>query len=274
MIPCILGIALVASCSNSESEQSNQNTAVESGPAITVHQQEAAIDSAMQHLNANRSKEAIAITTTLVNRNPNSAEAQEVHALALIAEGWRHDNSGNPTLGRSMWEEALAAYIVSCNQSTAPGLLQLSTAQLAHMLGDIPTAQMYYKLSHENVPQDARASFFLGQIELLNSQWEPAKSWIVQSLARNPNEPYALLSLALIEAQLGNVAEAVEIANKGCAILPSEPNLRFIQARVMRLAGRPEQALEMLMALPKNIQDSELCQGEFQSCLTAIESGN
>jgi len=54
--------------------------------------------------------------------------------------------------------------------------------------------------------------------------------------------------------------------------LPEEPNLRFIQARVFRLAGRPEQALEILIALPKTIQDSEMCRGEFDSCLDAIKN--
>ena len=168
--------------------------------------------------------------------------------------------------------EALRAYILACNQSGTPGLLQLSTAQLAHMLEDIPTATKYYKLAHENVIDDARASFFLAQIDLINSRWDSAKVWITESMNRNSNEPFALLSLALIEAQLGNNREAIELANKGCSILPEEPNLRFIQARVFRLAGRPEQALEILIALPRAIQDSELCRGEFDSCLAAMEN--
>jgi tetratricopeptide (TPR) repeat protein len=217
--------------------------------------------------------EALAITSILVARDPDSAQSQEVHALALISEGWRHENSGNPEAGTEKWAEALDAYILACDQSTTAGLLQLSTAQLAHMLGEIPIAKKYYELAHQNVFNDARASFFLAQIELLNSQWEPAKRWITQSLKRNPNEPFALLSLALIEAELGNTSVAVELATQGCNLLPEEPNLRFIQARVLRLAGNPEQALEILIALPKPMLESPMCKGEFDSCLAAIEKG-
>lgn len=263
MIPAILIVAFITACTNTETPQTQQ---------ITVEQREASIDSAMQHLQAGRSMEALSITSILVDRDPTSAQSQEAHALALIAEGWRYDNSGDQEQGLEKRNEALTAYIIACNQSTTPGLLQLSTAQLAHMLGDIPTATKYYTLAHENVINDARASFFLAQIELINSRWDTAKVWIKESMERNPNEPFALLSLALIEAQLGNISEAIELANKGCGILPEEPNLRFIQARVFRLAGRPEQALEILIALPKTIQESEMCQGEFNSCLAAIEN--
>ena len=263
MIPAIFLVAFLTACTNTETPQTQQ---------ITVEQREASIHSAMQHLQAGRSMEALAITSILVDRDPTSAQSQEVHALALLAEGWRYDNSGDPKQGVEKRNEALNAYILACNQSTTPGLLQLSTAQLAHMLGDIPTATKYYTLAHENVINDARASFFLAQIELINSRWDTAKVWITESMVRNPNEPFALLSLALIEAQLGNASVAIELANKGCGILPEEPNLRFIQARVFRLAGRPEQALEILLALPKTIQDSEMCRGEFDSCLDAIKN--
>ena len=265
MIPAMLIVAFATACSNTETPQSQQ---------ITVDQRESAIDSAMQHLQANRSMEALAITSTLVARDPDSAESQEIHALALISEGWRHENIGNPDVGTEKWTEALDAYILACNQSTTPGLLQLSTAQLAHMVGEIPTAKKYYELAHDNVFNDARASFFLAQIDLLNSEWEPAKRWIKQSLKRSPNEPFALLSLALIEAELGNTSVALELATQGCLILPDEPNLRFIQARVVRLAGNPVQALEILIALPKNMLETSMCKEEIDSCMTLIEERN
>ena len=265
MIPAILCVAFIAACTNTESSQSQQ---------ITVEQREAAIDSAMQHLQANRSKEAIAITTTLIDRDPSSAQSQEVHALALIAEGWRYDNIGEAQLAGDKRKEALDAYITACQQSNTPGLLQLSTAQLAHMIGDLPTAISYYTLAHENVSNDARASFFLAQIALINSEWEVAKRWITESMQRNPNEPFSLLSLALAEAELGNTSEAVKLAQQGCQILPNEANLRFIQAKVSRLAGNPEQALEILLALPDSFQQSQMYQGEFTSVVAAIEGAN
>ena len=226
----------------------------------------------MVHLDAGRIIEALAVTSTLVERDGASAQSQEAHALVLLAEAARLDGLDQSEQATFSRHSALNCYQIACSVSTKPQLLQLSTAQLAHMIDAIPTATKYYTLAHENVINDARASFFLAQIELINSRWDTAKVWITESMVRNPNEPFALLSLALIEAQLGNASVAIELANKGCGILPEEPNLRFIQARVFRLAGRPEQALEILIALPKTIQDSEMCRGEFDSCLDAIKN--
>ena len=78
MIPAILILAFITACSNTETPQTKQ---------VTVEQREASIHSAMQHLQAGRSMEALAITSTLVDRDSDSAQSQEAHALALIAEG-------------------------------------------------------------------------------------------------------------------------------------------------------------------------------------------
>jgi tetratricopeptide (TPR) repeat protein len=225
----------------------------------------------MVHLDAGRVLEALAITSTLVERDADSAQSQEAHALVLLANAARLDTMLQSEHARNNRFKALEAYQVACTQSTNPGLLQLSTAQLAQMLGNDEIAKQCYKSAHENVPIDSRASFFLAQLHMLQEEWIEAKQWIDASLERDQFEPFALLSSALIEVQLGNIEVANARATQGCDINPNDPNLRFIQARVIRLSGNPDRALEILATLPKELRESTIGMEERSMCLIALD---
>ncbi len=258
MIPAIVFVAFLVACQEADSPKTQQ---------LTVEQRESAIESAMELINSNSTVEALAITSMLIKKDFDSAESQEIHALALISEAGRLLSTGDIARAKEKQLEALQAYIIACKQSNSPELLQLSTAQLAHMLQEYSTAIQYYILAHENVPDDFRASFFLAQIYMLNKDWEEAKRWISASLVRNQTEPTAILSLSLIEAELGNNLTAIELAKKGCQLNPNDPKLRFIQAKVLRLSGHPVQAIEILLRLPSTIKEDSLYQDEFQKCI-------
>ncbi len=255
MIAAIFVVAFVSACSSEESPQIHQ---------LTVTQREKAIDSAMDLLHSDRSTEALAITSMLIQKDPLSSESQETHALALLAEATRQAAINNLGKADTLRNKALTSYSNACKQSADPGLLQLSTAQLAQMIGKDEIAITYYKRAHDNVPTDARASFFLAQIAMLNEQWDEGYKWISQSLQRSPNEPFALLSLALIEAERENIETAIELAQEGCSLLPNEPKLRFIQARVMRIAQNYNRAMEILLLLPKEFRESKIYQDEIK----------
>jgi tetratricopeptide (TPR) repeat protein len=262
IIPFIIHAALLVSCANSDS------SAVE---PITVQARRASIDAAMVHLNAGRVLEALAVTTTLVNKDGSSALSQESHALVLLADAARLDDLAQTLQATTSRRSALRAYQAACSLSTNPGLLQLSTAQLAQMLSEDEVAKRYYEQAHENVPIDGRASFFLAQMHMLQEEWIEAKRWIDASLERDQYEPFSLLSSALVEAQLGNFDLAKAQARQGCDINPNDPNLRFIQARVIRLSGNPNRALEILATLPKLLRESQIGIDERSLCLVAIE---
>jgi len=263
MITAMVLAATLVGCQNAESPQA---------APVSPNEREAAIQSVNEYLNTGRVKEALAITYALVQKDSLSSEAQETHALALLAESDRLEMLGKD--GDKKKFEALGAYESACKLSVSPGLLFLSTAQIAHMLGENDTAKIYYKKAILAVPNDARASFFLGQIELLDSNWDEAKHWLEESLRLNPNEPPALLSLALAEAQLGHTSVAIPLASKGCQLNPNDIQLRIIQARVLRICGQVQQALERLLVLPEEAQNQGICANEISICLKLLEKGN
>jgi tetratricopeptide (TPR) repeat protein len=262
MIPCLLSIALVVGCKNVDSPKES---------VLTIEQRRATITAAMDYLDAGKFTESLAIMKALVNKDPSGAETQESYGLVLLACASEAEDRGDSKRALTNRTLALEAYKLACNTASKPGLLQLSTAQLAHMIGKKTIANQYYELAHNTNLNDARASFFLSQLYMLDRQWVEAKTWIDLSLTRNAHEPFALMSSALIEAELGNTQLALDRATRGCFINPDNPNLRVMQARVLRLTGSAEQALNILRALPPTTQESSITQDEIAQCRIAIQ---
>ncbi len=262
MIPCVLCVALSTGCKNANSPQDS---------VLTVEQRRTTITAAMDFLDAGKFAESLAIMKALVDKDPRGAETQESYGLVLLACASEAEDRGDFASAQTNRTIALEAYKAACSTATNPGLLQLSTGQLAHMLGKNIIATHYYELAHTTNLGDGRASFFLSQIYMLDSQWEIAKKWIDASLSRDAHEPFALLSSALIEAELGNSARALDRAKQGCFINPGDPNLRLMQARVLRLTGSAEQALNILHALPAQMQNNSIAQDEIAQCRRGIE---
>lgn len=265
MIPAVLIAVVITGCAGNDSAPR---------ASITVEQRRAAINSAMEHLDADRITEALAIISTLVKKDPASPQTQETYATILIANAIKLDNIEEFAKGVEFRKQALEAYKSACNFSSSPGLLQLSTAQVAQMIGDNATAKTFYTLAHASNPSDGRPSFFLSQLYLLTKNWEQAKHWANESLLRDPNEPFTLLSASLAEAELGNVSSALKFAQRGCDILPNNPQIRFMQSRVIRLSGKPEHALEILSRLPEPLRSSDIANDERQLCLQQIQDGS
>ena len=258
-------IALCIGCQNQETPPEN---------SITQEQRDAAIESAEEHLNAGNLNKALAITTQLVSKDDTSSLSLELHALVLLALADLSQGDGALQKAQAERLKSLDAFQQACRCSTQPGLLELSTGKVAQMVGEDEIAKEYYEKAHLNVEDDGRAAFFLAQIEMLNANWQDAKIWLVKSNTRDPYEPYTLLSLALVEAQLGNHALANSLADDGCDILPNNMDLRFIQARVFRLTNQPIRAIEILNALPDSILNSKLGQEEMNLCKSMLIEGD
>jgi Tfp pilus assembly protein PilF len=264
MIPAVLSTVLVLTAGCSDADSSTETS-------VTVEQRRTAINSTMEYLDSGKGKEALAIISTLAKRDPHSAVTQEKYATVLLAHSLQLSNEGDEAKGIALRKLALDAYITACKNSNSPGLLQLSTAQLAQMLGENDVAALYYEQAHNSNVNDGRAAFFLTQLHLLGKEWNQAKHWASESLLRDPNEPYTLLSAALVEAELGNFPQAQSYSERGCKILPDDPNLRCMQARVVRLSGNPTRALEILSALPLQMRGSTLVKDEQLLCMQEIE---
>ena len=90
MIPALLIAVLITCCAGNDSAPR---------ASITVEQRRAAINSAMEHLDADRINEALAIISTLVKKDPVSSQTQETYATILLANSIKLDNIGELAKG-------------------------------------------------------------------------------------------------------------------------------------------------------------------------------
>ena len=225
----------------------------------------------MQHLDTGRSVEALAITSALIARDPSSLETLETHAVVLLAETLRMSDDGNTEQARDLKEEAFETYLTMCDLVGVSAQTRFSTAQLAHELGKITQAQVLYKLSHVELPNDGRPALWLAQIDLLEEDWDSANNWIQQSLERQPDEPFTLISAGLIQANLQACDTAISLTTKAIRLKPNDENFRFMQARIFRLCGNPTRALELLASLSVAARNSPLIKQELAICLELIK---
>jgi len=253
ILATLLTVCALGACSRDAEPRSS---------TITTEARHSALASAMQHLDAGRTVEALAITSKLILRDPNSIISLEKHAVVLLGEADRVERLGNSTTANTRREEALEAYLAACSHQEVKGETQFSTAQLAHMLGEIELAVSLYKQSHKKLPNDFRSSLWLAQIDLLSQNWKSANHWITESLQRNPIEPSTLISAGLIQANLGDCEKALTFTNTAIRLQPNDENFRLMQARVLRMCGEPTRAIEILSALTLSqvvTDEIELC---------------
>lgn len=233
---------------------------------LSVEAKRTAIESAMIHLDSGRSVEALAITSKLLEHDGNSLEILEKHAIVLLAEAARLESNDLRTEAMTKREEAMEVYKRACTQDGVSGGTQFSAGQLAHMLGDTSLARTLYEQSHLSLEVDGRSAFYLAQIYMLEEQWTHAHNWIQESLQRQPNEGFSLVSAGLIDANLGNCDSAKMHTDRAVQIKPNDANVRIMQARVLRLCNEPYRALELLAALPGSIRSSQIVRKEIDIC--------
>ena len=238
---------------------------------ISVEARRTAIDGAIQHLDAGRSIEALAITSKLVLRDPSSLESLEAHAIVLLGETLRLVSLGNVDQAHILKNEALETYLLICQLENVSPQIQFSAAQLAHELGEIEQAQSLYRKSHSAVGQEGRPALWLAQIDLLEENWVSANNWIQESLQRQPLEPFTLISAGLIQANLQQCDEAKLLTNKALKLKPNNEKFRFMQARILRLCGNPTRALELLTSLSRDVRLTPMVKDEINNCRARIK---
>ncbi len=239
--------------------------------APTHTDRRAAIEAVHVHLDAGRVAEALAISTRLVEAAPNDPRGLETDALVHLSYAAQLDTDGRYALGMQERGIAFDRYDRACANAAEPGLLYLSAGQIAQVLGWKEDARRHYEAADLAVPDDPRASFFLGQMALLESDHDAARIWLVRSNDILPNEPTTVASLALVEFHTGNSERALELAAQACALRPDDYGLRIIQARIVRVSGDPARAIELLSSLPSYLGAYSTYAGELGESWLALD---
>jgi predicted Zn-dependent protease len=209
---------------------------------------EAALDAALHYAEADRLGEAEAILETLVRKAPETIDGRTMYAEILLMLAQREPD---PARAAVRIEAAYEQYAAAAEQSEADASVHHAAGVVAHQLGRVDAALEHYVQARTLDPGNAQTWLYEAQCHMARRDWGQATlaaSWVLKI---DPDEPWAIASLAEIELEQNRLNLALDKIREARAINPDEIAFRVKEAKILRRANRPEEALEVLVNLPQ-----------------------
>lgn len=163
-----------------------------------------------------------------------------------------HNNLGNLYDAQGQTNEALAEYREALRLQPHAPLVLCNLATLLVKLGQFDAAMTNYAVAAQLAPLDARPEYLMGKAELRRGRVLAAVGHFRAALARDRNDPHALVFLARVlaaspEAAVRNGAEAVPLAERANALTGGgQPQVLDVLAMACAEAGRFPAAVETI----------------------------
>lgn len=239
------------------------------GP-LTLEGLHAALNAAQEYLEADHFDEAEMILLTVLERAPNEVDAHELYGQLLLKKGIIAREDGEESFARAMLAQADERYraIISMRPEH-PGFHQ-AAGEVALLVNDQPRARAMFRRAGELAPHAAKHPLYEAQVLLMMGEREEARRLIERVITLDFNEAFAFATLAAIDLEEGAFEAALEAITEARHIQPRELGFRVIEAKIHRIAGRPQLALEMLMAVHGTAKDDPGVVTEIAACHTAL----
>ncbi|MFO0861712.1 MAG: tetratricopeptide repeat protein [Phycisphaerales bacterium] len=219
------------------------NAAASAGPAQTPRRV-SATDS--------RKVDEILDSVDKLLRQGKAAEAEAVVRGALeqfAADQRLHVAMAELLLGKDELAGAYESYLRALAAGDRDAKLEFQAGTVASMLGKNDRAIEHYGAAQTADPSNAEYPLYLGQVQLQLNKLNEARANLVRAGSLNPEDARvwgSLAEIALRENKLDAAAQQIEKARK---LQPRVTLWRAIDARINLRAGKPEQAVELLVAL-------------------------
>lgn len=142
----------------------------------------------------------------------------------------------------AMYEKALA-----CGPRDGPTEFAAGTA--ASMAGKLDRAEEHYQAARQRNPSDYQATLFLAQVQIKQEKLTEAAANLVIAAKLNPDAGVVWGSLADLELRQNKNSLALQHAQQARALEPRVALWRLLEARALKREGRPEEALQSLLAM-------------------------
>ncbi|MFK7959189.1 MAG: tetratricopeptide repeat protein [Phycisphaerales bacterium] len=248
------GAAGVAGCPGSEAGGGATGTAISGPDAIDDEAFDEALKAAEEYIHSGDRDAAESILATALTRRPDEPRASELLGRVLMGRANSARSEGLTAISDAQRAEAWTYYRIAAAGRPDDAGLQTSAGLIGMTAGDNDGAMVCFERAEAADPSAVQAPLYLGQIHLGASRSEEAAAAFERVLALDPDEPYALSSLAVARMNLGDLDRAIELAAEARSIAPRDAGIRLIEARVLRGAGRAEESLRRLLALPADVR--------------------
>jgi tetratricopeptide (TPR) repeat protein len=224
---------------------------------------------AEQLLGAGQTGDVLTIAKTLTMEAPGDWRSHELLARACMQRALSQQGQGLIEQSNKAFGETVAAYAVATERAGTIGGLYRSAADAAQMSGQSDQARAWYERAMELEPTDPRSPLRLAQV-VFERDPEAARRLLERVLTLDASIPEAHASLALLDAQQGDVQAARGRMRTAVDLATDVVAIRIVQARMHRVLGEPRRGVEILLALPSVDRAAEPTATELARCWAAI----
>lgn len=197
----------------------------------------AVLDASRSFIEQEAYGKAEAVLTSAVGEHPEDVELRLALAEVLLLSGERVAEA------YAQHEAALAV------EPNAPEV-QFAAGSLASTLGRADRAVEHYGMARAADPDQPRYVLFLAAAQLKSGETEEAKVNFLHALHLDPADPTAAGALATIALDENERELALNYARRAREADPGGLAYVVLEARALQRLGRPQEALDMLLALP------------------------
>ena len=225
-----------------------------SRPTIDPRTADAAAQAIESYLTGQRIAEAVTVAEKFAAEAPGLMRSQELLGRALVAQAM--DDATPPAQRDAIMRRAADAY-------DAATRIEPGNAPLAHAAGVVcdtaglhDRAADHYASAHERDPRNAQYALYLALSRARQGRADEARALAERAEAAMPESPDPKAALADLAVRAGDLPRALEKVREARALDPSSNGLRLAEARIRRMAGKPEEALELLVPLDPPVRRS------------------
>jgi tetratricopeptide (TPR) repeat protein len=220
-----------------------------SAPRTTIdpRKADAAAQAVESYLTGQRIAEAVTVAERFAAEAPALMRSQELLGRALVAQAM---DEATPAAQRdAIMRRAADAY-------DAATRIDPRNAPLAHAAGVVcdtaglhDRAADHYAAAHDRDPRHAQYALYLALARARQGRTDEARKLAEAAEAAMPESPDPKAALADLAVRSDDLDRALAKVREARALDPSSNGLRLAEARILRMAGRPEEALALLVPL-------------------------
>lgn len=234
-----------------------------SGPRVAASTIDASLGAAETFLDGQDLPKAEAILERLVDQAPEESRGHEMLGRLRAIRAAQIRDARGIEAARPFWSEAWQCYREAARLAPELAGLHHSAGEMAHNAGRLDDAAAHYEDAQAVDPTDMRPRIYRAQILIEQGHLSEARTVLEEARSLDPDEPMVHASLAGIALTEEDHEAALTAVREARSIDGDNLGLRVMEARVLREAGRPRDAVELLIALPERERGTEVVAAEL-----------
>jgi Flp pilus assembly protein TadD len=182
-----------------------------------------------------------------------AADRRRAATVAILASALVLTAAGARTMARNpVWRDNLTLAEHDARVSPRSAKLHAGAGIALHAEGRIDEAEPAYRRALAIYPDYAQVHYNLGELLLLRERPAEAMEHLRRAAEISPENPRPWTTLAPLLEQAGEIDAALQAYDRATALQPSDYGLRFNHGRLLLVAGRTDEAQQVLASVARD----------------------